>query len=177
MFLQDLILHRLRQGIRRRLSRTDRRPPCRRGTEARSAWTPPAAPTGAATCVTVCPTEAVARIEGGAVRLDLGRCVFCSACVEACPARSHHPYRRPPHGRAPREDLVLGAPAPGVALAEALDDKLLQALRSLAAPASGERRRVQRLRGGHQRAGHRRSGTSAASASSSWPPPATRTDC
>ena len=40
---------------------------------------------GCRACVPVCPTQAVTRGPGRAVALDLGRCVFCAACVEACP--------------------------------------------------------------------------------------------
>jgi Ni,Fe-hydrogenase III small subunit/ferredoxin len=76
-------------------------------------------------CVPVCPTEAIARPEGQAVRLDLGRCIFCRACVEACPPHAivHTGDHRMATRR--REDLVLGgAGAEQVRLAEALDGKL-----------------------------------------------------
>jgi len=41
-------------------------------------------PPGCHACVDACPTAAVAR-AGGALALDTGRCLFCSACSKACP--------------------------------------------------------------------------------------------
>src|SRR3954447_16310461 len=41
-------------------------------------------PDGCRACAEVCPTEAIAR-DGQGLRLDLGRCLFCSDCLEACP--------------------------------------------------------------------------------------------
>jgi Ni,Fe-hydrogenase III small subunit/ferredoxin len=35
-------------------------------------------------CADACPTGAIA-VEGGEIRLDLGRCLFCTDCMEACP--------------------------------------------------------------------------------------------
>src|SRR5438309_6321457 len=40
---------------------------------------------GCDVCVSVCPTEAIARAVGKPMALDLGRCIFCAACVEVCP--------------------------------------------------------------------------------------------
>jgi Ni,Fe-hydrogenase III small subunit/Pyruvate/2-oxoacid:ferredoxin oxidoreductase delta subunit len=41
-------------------------------------------PDGCQACVEACPTEAICRDHEG-LRLDLGRCLFCTECVEACP--------------------------------------------------------------------------------------------
>src|SRR5256885_15377012 len=35
-------------------------------------------------CVEACPTHAI-QFDGGKLKLDLGRCLFCTDCVEACP--------------------------------------------------------------------------------------------
>jgi Ni,Fe-hydrogenase III small subunit/formate hydrogenlyase subunit 6/NADH:ubiquinone oxidoreductase subunit I len=37
-----------------------------------------------AACLEACPTEAVARAGQPGMALDLGRCLFCGACAEAC---------------------------------------------------------------------------------------------
>ena len=41
-------------------------------------------PDGCRACVDACPTQALSTI-GSELRLDLGRCLFCTECVEACP--------------------------------------------------------------------------------------------
>jgi Ni,Fe-hydrogenase III small subunit/NAD-dependent dihydropyrimidine dehydrogenase PreA subunit len=40
---------------------------------------------GCRACADACPTDAIA-LDPGGVRLDLGRCLFCTDCVEACPS-------------------------------------------------------------------------------------------
>ena len=41
-------------------------------------------PDGCRACIDACPTQALST-EGSELRLDLGRCLFCTDCVEACP--------------------------------------------------------------------------------------------
>ena len=41
-------------------------------------------PDGCRACVEACPTGALSG-EGAALRVDLGRCLFCTDCYEACP--------------------------------------------------------------------------------------------
>ena len=41
-------------------------------------------PDGCRACAEACPTDAIGR-DGQGLRLDLGRCLFCTDCVEACP--------------------------------------------------------------------------------------------
>src|SRR6266568_1401812 len=57
-------------------------------------------------CAEACPTDAIA-IDGAGIRLDLGRCLFCTDCVEACPegAVTYEPEHRMAVRQ--RADLVL----------------------------------------------------------------------
>jgi Ni,Fe-hydrogenase III small subunit/Pyruvate/2-oxoacid:ferredoxin oxidoreductase delta subunit len=43
-------------------------------------------PPGCTACIEACPYGAIAQPDG--LRLDLGRCLFCSACATACPAQN-----------------------------------------------------------------------------------------
>lgn len=73
---------------------------------------------GCAACGDACPTGAIVR-EGGRVRIDLGRCLFCGDCVRACPAGAI--AFTPDHRLAVRrrEDLLFDGGA--LQLAAALD--------------------------------------------------------
>jgi len=80
---------------------------------------------GCSACAAVCPTEAITRGAGQPVALDLGRCIFCAACVTACTPAAITPTNDHRLAARRREDLVLGAPgAEQVRLAAALDEKL-----------------------------------------------------
>jgi Ni,Fe-hydrogenase III small subunit/NAD-dependent dihydropyrimidine dehydrogenase PreA subunit len=77
-------------------------------------------PDGCRACADACPTNAI-RIEGQAVRLDLGRCLFCTDCMEACPEgaiRYTSEYRL---ATRTRDDLILQGQT--LERAQALDEK------------------------------------------------------
>jgi Ni,Fe-hydrogenase III small subunit/Pyruvate/2-oxoacid:ferredoxin oxidoreductase delta subunit len=79
-------------------------------------------PTGCRDCAAACPTQAI-DVGPAGVRLDLGKCVFCPLCVEACPEGSIAYTTDPAMAVRRREDLVL--PSGGeLRLAEALDAKM-----------------------------------------------------
>jgi Ni,Fe-hydrogenase III small subunit/ferredoxin len=77
-------------------------------------------PDGCRSCAEVCPTEAITISDQG-FRLDLGRCLFCTECTQACPEgaiRYSQEYRLATRTRA---DLVFDGRT--LKLAEALDEK------------------------------------------------------
>jgi Ni,Fe-hydrogenase III small subunit/NAD-dependent dihydropyrimidine dehydrogenase PreA subunit len=45
---------------------------------------PTRCPDGCVACIEACPTDAIA-VDAHGLRLDLGRCLYCSDCVSACP--------------------------------------------------------------------------------------------
>jgi Ni,Fe-hydrogenase III small subunit/NAD-dependent dihydropyrimidine dehydrogenase PreA subunit len=75
-------------------------------------------------CVTVCPTVAITKMKGQPLELDLGRCIFCTACVAVCPAGAiqfTHDHRI---ATRERSHLVLGPDREEVRLADALDESM-----------------------------------------------------
>lgn len=82
----------------------------------RPVLSPERCPPGCAACVAACPAGA---IQAAPLRVDLGRCVFCTDCFQACPTGALAPT--PDHRLATtaRDDLRLdGSPA---RLAQAMD--------------------------------------------------------
>jgi Ni,Fe-hydrogenase III small subunit/formate hydrogenlyase subunit 6/NADH:ubiquinone oxidoreductase subunit I len=69
-------------------------------------------------CVDACPTDAVTH-DGDALRLDLGRCLFCTDCVEACPTGAVHFTQD--HCLATRTRDALNTTGEALQLAYALD--------------------------------------------------------
>lgn len=73
-------------------------------------------------CVESCPTDAIVKSQRG-LSLDLGRCLFCSECVRACPEASisfSNDYRLAVRKR---EDLIVRSGQP-YELAAPLDRKM-----------------------------------------------------
>ena len=74
---------------------------------------------GCRACAQACPTDAIT-LEAGQPRLDLGRCLFCTDCVDACPEgaiRYTQDYRLATRRR---EDLLLEGQT--LKLADALNE-------------------------------------------------------
>lgn len=74
-------------------------------------------------CVDACPTNAISQ-EAGKLRLDMGRCLFCTDCTEACPEGAIEYTQDYRLSTRRREDLVLDGRA--LQLAESLDQKSLK---------------------------------------------------
>jgi len=124
MFALDAILHRLRHGCRT-IAYPDAPAPAlpdRHGGALRLDRAK--CPDGCHECLPVCPTRAI-HANAGPVTLDLAKCIFCAACVEACPhgaITQTGDYRMAVRRR---EDLVLGGSnAKELRLATALDEQL-----------------------------------------------------
>src|SRR5207248_3858838 len=77
-------------------------------------------PDGCRACADACPTDAIA-VEGRQLRLDLGRCLFCTDCVEACPEGAIRYSQDHRLATRNRDDLVLQGQT--LRLAEALEAK------------------------------------------------------
>jgi Ni,Fe-hydrogenase III small subunit/formate hydrogenlyase subunit 6/NADH:ubiquinone oxidoreductase subunit I len=76
-------------------------------------------PDGCAKCVEVCPTDAI-KIAGG-IQIDLGRCLFCTDCMNACPEKAISYTQDFRMATRQREHLVTDGRA--IELAAALDEK------------------------------------------------------
>ena len=79
-------------------------------------------PAGCRDCAAACPTDAIDFADGKA-RLDLGKCVFCPLCVEACPQGALSYTTSPAMSVRRREDLVTRGAE--LKLAGALERKML----------------------------------------------------
>lgn len=66
----------------------------------------------AARCASACPTEA---IDAGRGTVDLGRCLFCGLCEEACNGRGIRFTPDPDLPCGTRSDLIVGSGAPPAA--------------------------------------------------------------
>jgi Ni,Fe-hydrogenase III small subunit/ferredoxin len=80
-------------------------------------------PDGCRACAEACPTSALSA-DGGQMRLDLGRCLFCIDCLEACPEGALRYTQDHRLATRTREDLFLSDQT--LKLAEALEEKSRQ---------------------------------------------------
>jgi Ni,Fe-hydrogenase III small subunit/ferredoxin len=79
---------------------------------------------GCADCAAACPTEAVVGAGTSALGIDLGRCLFCGLCQEACPEGAIAFGRDYRLSARTREELVARGDVP--LLAQALDAEMLR---------------------------------------------------
>jgi Ni,Fe-hydrogenase III small subunit/ferredoxin len=77
-------------------------------------------PDGCQACADSCPTQAIT-FEGAGLRLDLGRCLFCTDCMEACPEGAIAYTQDHRLATRDRDDLHLEGQT--LKLAEALEQK------------------------------------------------------
>ncbi len=77
-------------------------------------------PDGCRACVEACPTRAITS-DGTRMRLDLGRCLFCTDCVEACPEGAIRYTQDHRLATRSREELTLTGQE--LKRAEALEEK------------------------------------------------------
>jgi Ni,Fe-hydrogenase III small subunit/Pyruvate/2-oxoacid:ferredoxin oxidoreductase delta subunit len=83
-------------------------------------------PEGCRECADACPTDAI-KTDGKRVSLDLGRCLFCTDCVQSCPQGAIRYTQDYQLATRKREDLILEGPTLKVAQAlEAQSRRLFQ---------------------------------------------------
>src|SRR6185503_14800323 len=63
-------------------------------------------PDGCRECIEACPTDALSK-AGGALALDMGRCLFCTDCQDACPSGAIALTQEYRLAARRREDLVV----------------------------------------------------------------------
>lgn len=85
-----------------------------------------ACPDGCRQCADVCPTGAIE--PGAAGHIDLGKCLFCTACAEACPQHAITYADNYQLAARQRADLIVGHERAAVEVAGAVLEKRLTRL-------------------------------------------------
>lgn len=119
----NILLARLRQGHRTIDYPDGPAPPVPDRFRGRPVIDASKCPDGCNRCAEVCPTQAITIAE--TPRIDLGRCLFCTDCVDACPEGAIRYTREYRLAVRQREDLVVD-PDHEIKLAEALNQKLMR---------------------------------------------------
>jgi Ni,Fe-hydrogenase III small subunit/NAD-dependent dihydropyrimidine dehydrogenase PreA subunit len=78
-------------------------------------------PQGCKDCADACPTNAITAADGCDVRLDLGKCLFCTDCMAACPEQAIRYTQDYRLATRTREDLIVDGQT--LRLATALEEK------------------------------------------------------
>ena len=78
-------------------------------------------PSGCKACIDACPTDAIS--NDGGLRIDLGRCLFCAECSNACPEHAIEFSRQYQLATSDRADLILSN-EPTLKLARRLADDI-----------------------------------------------------
>lgn len=81
---------------------------------------------GCRACADACPTEAILDPGLASMRVDMGRCLFCPACEQACPEGAIRFTRDYRLSARTRERLIVAGDVP--ALAEALEERTRKVL-------------------------------------------------
>ncbi len=117
-----VILARLRQGHRTMNYPDGPPPPMPDRFRGRPTIDAAKCPEGCRACAEACPTEAITVTDK--VRIDLGKCLFCTDCVNACPEQAISYTKDYRLAVRQRNDLVIDQDQQALTLAAALDTKL-----------------------------------------------------